>query len=75
MELINQFYNERFPLKRALSIVLFFFFILGVILLISGFKITTKNKLTKTIIVGLGVILILIAVYLFIWLTLFGYNS
>jgi predicted membrane channel-forming protein YqfA (hemolysin III family) len=75
MQLIDQFYNDRFPLKRALFIVLLFFFILGVVLLISGLKITTKNKGTKIVIIALGVVLILIAIYFLFWLTLFGYNS
>lgn len=75
MEIMNQFTTGRFPLKMAMLVILLVFFILGLVLLISGIKIRHKNTLAKYISIILGFILILATFFAALGVILFGFNS
>lgn len=74
MELINQFSQGKFPLKIILLLILFFIFILGLALVISGIKMASDNKPPKIMSILLGITLIIITVFSAIYVFLFGSN-
>lgn len=75
MELIDQFFNGRFPIKMTILAVLLIIFIAGIGVVMSGVKQPAENKSAKIISIILGITMILVSFVSGIYVILFGFNS
>lgn len=75
MEMIDYLLSGRAPEKVLILTVLFIVMVLGILLIVSGIKMTKNSKAAKMISITLGVVLILAALYFMFWTVLLGYNS
>lgn len=69
------FIQKSIEIKWPVLLFEFVFFIGGIILIITGFKIRKQSKLSALISIVVGIIITLVSLYLLFWTFMVGYNS
>lgn len=75
MEIIEYLFNGRAVERYVVLLILFVVLVLGIILLVSGWKIRKNGGFASAISGVLGIVLISASLYFAFWAIFLGYNS